>query len=173
MIVTLHFVQQQVLAGSSSLFCDKDWLVTIPTAAALQSCWQCIPLDQDLWPLRRGTSSLSSISQVITITRQQCKWFGTLKTCVKHQSFWIWVVFRQQTMYSSAWLIHNISTPILGHKQHYRSFSAIQAIKLHTKQPNRHLLENRRYPKLPQGLGKLWSHWVKSVWARNMWFIWV
>ena len=25
MIVTLHFVQQQVLAGSSSLFCDKDW----------------------------------------------------------------------------------------------------------------------------------------------------
>ena len=31
--------------------------------------------------------------------------------------------------------------------------------------PNWHLLENRRYPELPQDMGKLWSHWVRSVWG--------
>ena len=38
MIVTLHFVQQQVLAGSSSLFCDKDWQTLVASYYPHCSC---------------------------------------------------------------------------------------------------------------------------------------
>ena len=45
-------------------------------------------------------------------------------------------------------------------------FWAISARKQPAEQPNRHLRENRSYPKLPQNMGKLWSHWVRSVWGK-------
>ena len=44
-------------------------------------------------------------------------------------------------------------------------FLAIGARKRPTEQPNGYLPENWRYPELPQDLGKLWSHWVGSVWG--------
>ena len=42
-------------------------------------------------------------------------------------------------------------------------FWAIGARKGPSEQPNGHLPENRRYPELPQDMGKIWSHWVGSV----------
>ena len=47
------------------------------------------------------------------------------------------------------------------------SFWAIGAIKWPAEQRDGNLPENRRYLKLPQDMGKLWSNWVESVWAKK------
>ena len=56
-------------------------------------------------------------------------------------------------------------------KQHFWPknglFWAIRARKQPARQPNEYLPENQRYPKLPPVMGKLWSHWVESVWAHK------
>ena len=45
------------------------------------------------------------------------------------------------------------------------NFGAIGVEKHAVEQPNGHLLENRRYLKLPQYMAKIWSNWVRSIWA--------
>lgn len=50
---------------------------------------------------------------------------------------------------------------------------AIEAMKRPAEWPNGHLPENRSYPELPQDIGKLWSHWVGSVWPQKRGVIWV
>ena len=59
-------------------------------------------------------------------------------------------------------------------KQHFRPQKrplwAIGAIKRSAEQPNGHLPENQMYQKLPQDMGKLWPHWVGSVWAQKWGF---
>ena len=44
---------------------------------------------------------------------------------------------------------------------------AIGATTRPVKRPSDHLLENQRYPELPQDMGMLWSHWVGSVWDQK------
>ena len=60
---------------------------------------------------------------------------------------------------------------ILGRKQHFwaqkGTLWAIGAEKWPAERPNGHLPENRRYPELPQDMGDLWSHWVRSVWPKK------
>ena len=46
-------------------------------------------------------------------------------------------------------------------------FWAIGARKRPAEQPNGHLPENQRYPELAQDMGKIWFHWVRSVWGQK------
>ena len=46
-------------------------------------------------------------------------------------------------------------------------FWAIGARKRLAEQPNGHVTENRRYPELPQDMGKLWSDRVEFVWGQK------
>ena len=50
---------------------------------------------------------------------------------------------------------------------------AIGAMKRPAERPNGHLPKNRTYTELPQDMGKIWSHWVESVWPQKMGVIWV
>ena len=43
------------------------------------------------------------------------------------------------------------------------TFWAIKVRKQPSKQLKAHILENRRHPELPGDMGKIWSHWVRSV----------
>ena len=45
---------------------------------------------------------------------------------------------------------------------------AIGAEKQPAERPNGHLLENWRYPKLPQDIRDLGSHWVGSAWPQKL-----
>ena len=45
-------------------------------------------------------------------------------------------------------------------------FGRQPGIKSTAARPNGHLPENQSYPELPQDMGKLWSHWVRYIWAQ-------
>ena len=41
------------------------------------------------------------------------------------------------------------------------------AIKQPAERPNDYLPENWMYPELPQDMGEIWHHWVRSVWPKK------
>ena len=43
----------------------------------------------------------------------------------------------------------------------------IGSIKRPAERPNDYLLENRMYPELPQDMGEIWPHWVRSIWPQK------
>ena len=62
---------------------------------------------------------------------------------------------------TSGWPLHSL----FGSKR--AILVAIGTRKLLAEQPNGHVTENRRYPELPQNMGKLWYHRVEFVWGQK------
>ena len=89
------------------------------------------------------------------------------------ESRWDWNYYRICFMLSKILQVDAWNQKYLPHFWAQKGpLLAIGATTRPVQRPNDHLLENQRYPELPQDMGDLWSNWVRSVWAEKWGFHW-